>query len=71
MCVFAVFHIYVQYYGCSIAQKLIAYGHLTGNIKDPNGSGKLLIDKIVETICECFSGPQTDEGVQLQVIKVY
>lgn len=39
-------------------------------MKDPNGSGKLLIDKIVETICDCFSGPQTDEGVQLQVIKV-
>ncbi|XKL63402.1 hypothetical protein PGB90_005766 [Kerria lacca] len=50
-------------------QKLIAYGHLIGNMKDPNGSGKLLIDKIVETICDCFSGPQTDEGVQLQVIK--
>lgn len=51
-------------------QKLIAYGHLIGNVEDPNSPGKLLIDKIVETICDCFSGPQTDEGVQLQVIKV-
>ncbi|XP_046659778.1 brefeldin A-inhibited guanine nucleotide-exchange protein 1 isoform X2 [Homalodisca vitripennis] len=50
-------------------QKLIAYGHLTGNVPDSNTPGKLLIDRIVETICNCFSGPQTDEGVQLQIIK--
>uniref|UniRef100_UPI00358E014C brefeldin A-inhibited guanine nucleotide-exchange protein 1-like n=1 Tax=Myxine glutinosa TaxID=7769 RepID=UPI00358E014C len=31
--------------------------------------GKRLIDRIVETICGCFQGPQTDEGVQLQIIK--
>uniref|UniRef100_A0A670IWM1 ARF guanine nucleotide exchange factor 2 n=1 Tax=Podarcis muralis TaxID=64176 RepID=A0A670IWM1_PODMU len=31
--------------------------------------GKRLIDRIVETICNCFQGPQTDEGVQLQIIK--
>lgn len=23
----------------------------------------------METICNCFQGPQTDEGVQLQIIK--
>jgi brefeldin A-inhibited guanine nucleotide-exchange protein len=51
-------------------QKLIAYGHLTGNIPDSTTPGKYLIDRIVETICGCFSGPQTDEGVQLQIIKV-
>lgn len=50
-------------------QKLIAYGHLTGNIPDSTTPGKQLIDRIVETICGCFSGPQTDEGVQLQIIK--
>ncbi|KAL0271750.1 UNVERIFIED_CONTAM: hypothetical protein PYX00_008747 [Menopon gallinae] len=50
-------------------QKLIAYGHLTGNVPDSTTQGKLLIDRIVETICVCFSGPQTDEGVQLQIIK--
>ncbi|XP_049777392.1 brefeldin A-inhibited guanine nucleotide-exchange protein 1 [Schistocerca cancellata] len=50
-------------------QKLIAYGHLTGNIPDSTTPGKYLIDRIVETICGCFSGPQTDEGVQLQIIK--
>ncbi|KAJ2944176.1 hypothetical protein O0L34_g18153 [Tuta absoluta] len=50
-------------------QKLIAYGHLTGNIPDSTSPKKLLIDRIVETICSCFTGPQTDEGVQLQIIK--
>lgn len=50
-------------------QKLIAYGHL-GNIPDSSNSGKsFLIDRIVTTICNCFMGPQTDEGVQLQIIK--
>jgi brefeldin A-inhibited guanine nucleotide-exchange protein len=50
-------------------QKLIAYGHLTGNIIDSSNPGKFLIDRIVSTICNCFMGPQTDEGVQLQIIK--
>lgn len=50
-------------------QKLIAYGHLTGNIPDSANPGKFLIDRIVTTICNCFNGPQTDEGVQLQIIK--
>ncbi|XP_018336775.1 brefeldin A-inhibited guanine nucleotide-exchange protein 1 [Agrilus planipennis] len=50
-------------------QKLIAYGHLTAVVPDSTTPGKLLIDRIVETICSCFSGPQTDEGVQLQIIK--
>ncbi|KAH0540473.1 hypothetical protein KQX54_017657 [Cotesia glomerata] len=50
-------------------QKLIAYGHLTGNVPDSTDLNKLLIVRIVETICSCFMGPQTDEGVQLQIIK--
>ncbi|CAG2118189.1 unnamed protein product, partial [Medioppia subpectinata] len=50
-------------------QKLIAYGHITGNRVDPNNGDKLLIDSIVETICGCFHGPNTDDGVQLQIIK--
>uniref|UniRef100_A0A672U8J0 ARF guanine nucleotide exchange factor 2 n=1 Tax=Strigops habroptila TaxID=2489341 RepID=A0A672U8J0_STRHB len=52
-------------------QKLIAYGHITGNAPDSGAPGKRLIDRIVETICNCFQGPQTDEGVQLQIIKVF
>lgn len=51
-------------------QKLIAYGHMTGNTPDSTTPNKRLIDRIVETICGCFQGPQTDEGVQLQIIKV-
>ena len=31
---------------------------------------KKLIDRIIDTICSCFVGVQTDEGVQLQIIKV-
>uniref|UniRef100_A0A4W5MX50 ARF guanine nucleotide exchange factor 1 n=1 Tax=Hucho hucho TaxID=62062 RepID=A0A4W5MX50_9TELE len=50
-------------------QKLIAYGHLTGSGPDSAAPGKKLMDRIIETICGCFQGPQTDEGVQLQIIK--
>lgn len=50
-------------------QKLIAYGHLTGVVPDMTAPGKRLIDRIVETICGCFIGPQTDDGIQLQIIK--
>ncbi|KAK2184722.1 hypothetical protein NP493_255g01035 [Ridgeia piscesae] len=50
-------------------QKLIAYGQLTGNAEDNTAPGKRLIDRIVEVMCGCFHGPQTDEGVQLQIIK--
>ncbi|XP_028967932.1 brefeldin A-inhibited guanine nucleotide-exchange protein 1 [Galendromus occidentalis] len=39
-------------------QKLVAYGYLL--------SGQ---DRIVEVICGCFLGPQTDERVQLQILK--
>uniref|UniRef100_A0A673HR42 Brefeldin A-inhibited guanine nucleotide-exchange protein 1-like n=1 Tax=Sinocyclocheilus rhinocerous TaxID=307959 RepID=A0A673HR42_9TELE len=50
-------------------QKLIAYGHLTGSAPDNTTPGKKLIDRIIETVCGCFQGPQTDEGIQLQIIK--
>ncbi|KAK7060645.1 Brefeldin A-inhibited guanine nucleotide-exchange protein 1 [Halocaridina rubra] len=50
-------------------QKLIAYGHLTGNCADHNNPNKRLIDHIVETICNCFNGPSTDKDVEIQIIK--
>lgn len=51
-------------------QKLIAYGHFTGNKLDSRSEEKrLLIDTIVVSICNCFHGPNTDDGVQLQIIK--
>ena len=48
---------------------MIAYGHLVDNIDNPE-HGKRLIDRLIETICGCFNGTLTDEGVQLQIIKV-
>uniref|UniRef100_A0A914USB7 SEC7 domain-containing protein n=1 Tax=Plectus sambesii TaxID=2011161 RepID=A0A914USB7_9BILA len=50
-------------------QKLIAYGHLVGKSPDNVNPQRLLIDRIVEAICAPFSGPHTDETVQLQIIK--
>eukprot|EP00731_Ephydatia_muelleri_P031777 Em0023g284a len=50
-------------------QKLVAYGQLTGSSMDAENPEKKLIDRIIETVCGCFVGVQTDEGVQLQIIK--
>lgn len=51
-------------------QKLVAYGYLRGTRLDPDEHTKgLLIDTIVESVCNCFHGPATDDGVQLQIIK--
>jgi len=52
---------------------MIVYGMLVGSVSDtagPGASEKPLIDRVVETVCQCFSGVQTDEHVQLQIIKV-
>ena len=51
-------------------QKLMAYGQLRGVQKDADNPDKRLIDRIIDTVCGCFIGVQTDEGVQLQIIKV-
>lgn len=56
-------------------QKLTAYGHIKGNCPDPRSQGKLLIDTIVDTICDCFQYDEhygttsTDGGIQLQIMK--
>ncbi|CAF0833035.1 unnamed protein product [Didymodactylos carnosus] len=50
-------------------QKLLLHGHLMGSIPDPMDVSKLLIDRIVSTICLCFRGVQTEEQVELQIIK--
>ncbi|VDD92137.1 unnamed protein product [Enterobius vermicularis] len=50
-------------------QKLIAYGHLVGKGPDAANPERLLIDRIVEAICVPFIGPNTDDGVQLQILK--
>ncbi len=51
-------------------QKLIAYGQMQGAGPDPDNPEKRLIDRIIDTVCGCFVGVHTDEGVQLQIIKV-
>ncbi len=52
-----------------LAQKLVAYGQLRGLEPDPDNVDKRLVDRIVDTVCHCFVGVLTDEGVQLQIIK--
>lgn len=49
----------------------VAVGAINGSSTPgtPSDQPQLLIDRIVSTICNCFLGPQTDEGVQLQIIK--
>ena len=51
-------------------QKLIAYGHLSGTSLDPHDPKRRLIDRVVTTVCNCFTDTPTDESVQLQIIKV-
>lgn len=56
-------------------QKLTAYGHIKGNCLDPRQNNKLLIDTIVDTVCDCFNYDEvygttnTDESIQLQIMK--
>jgi brefeldin A-inhibited guanine nucleotide-exchange protein len=61
----------VSLYVSLFLQKLIAYGHLSGSAADNTSPGKRLSDRIVDVICGCFIGPQTEDGVQLQIIKVF
>ena len=57
-------------YALDCLQKLIAYGHLNDSVRDSTDPhNKSLICRIVETICSCFVGPNTDDAVQLQIIK--
>jgi brefeldin A-inhibited guanine nucleotide-exchange protein len=50
-------------------QKLMAYGHLIGNTPDPTQPQRLIIDRVIDMVCACFTGVQTDDSVQLQIIK--
>ncbi len=61
---------YRIFYFFSSFQKLIAYGHLSGTSLDPHNPQRRLIDRVVATICACFTGTPTEESVQLQIIKV-
>jgi brefeldin A-inhibited guanine nucleotide-exchange protein len=52
-------------------EKLVAYGHISYEFfEDPEDETiKLFDDHLTETVANCFSGPQTDEGIQVQVLK--
>ncbi|XP_046857621.1 brefeldin A-inhibited guanine nucleotide-exchange protein 2-like [Xenia sp. Carnegie-2017] len=52
-------------------QKLIAYGHIVGDTPDSIEPERRLIDRIIETICSCFTGIITDVNVQIQIIKIF
>lgn len=49
---------------------MIVYGMLLGGPMEGDSSERPLLDRLVEAICQCFTGIQTDERVQLQIIKV-
>ena len=51
-------------------QKLIAYGHFSGNKVDATNSSRKLIDRLVEVVCECLNNGRAEDAVQLQIIKV-
>ncbi|XP_046857884.1 brefeldin A-inhibited guanine nucleotide-exchange protein 1-like [Xenia sp. Carnegie-2017] len=50
-------------------QKLIAYGHIVGDTPDSIEPERRLIDRIIKTICTCFTSINTDVNVQIQIIK--
>ncbi len=51
-------------------EKLVAYGHISYEFfDDPEDDSELFDDHLTATIANCFSGPQTDESVQVQVLK--
>ncbi|CAH8874145.1 unnamed protein product [Trichobilharzia szidati] len=49
-------------------QKLIAYGHISNTAVCSSGKVRI-IEQVVTTICSCFQGVQTDDGIQLQILK--
>ena len=53
-----------------LVKKLLLHGHLFGKIVDPTDPEKFLIDRIVSIVCNCFHGVQTEERVELQIIKI-
>ncbi|TPX34634.1 hypothetical protein SmJEL517_g02669 [Synchytrium microbalum] len=41
-------------------------GHISSSLDQP----LYLIDEIIQSVCASFTGPTTDEGIQLQILKV-
>ena len=51
--------------------KLLAHGHFIGDDPDPepDNPNRKDIDRVLQTVADAFQGVNTDEGVQLQIIK--
>ena len=49
---------------------MMVYGILVGTTPDSNSPNHPLINRVINAICKCFTGVNTDEQVQLQIIKV-
>eukprot|EP00002_Diphylleia_rotans_P016528 TRINITY_DN3218_c0_g1_i3.p1 TRINITY_DN3218_c0_g1~~TRINITY_DN3218_c0_g1_i3.p1 ORF type:complete len:990 (+),score=197.12 TRINITY_DN3218_c0_g1_i3:89-3058(+) len=47
--------------------KMMIYGYVRNGYSAAAGSSVMFVDKVVDTICDCYDSP--DENVQLQVIK--
>lgn len=48
--------------------KFITYNYLA-DIEDESAQSRVM-ERVVDTICDCFIGEETDEKVQLQIVKV-
>ena len=51
-------------------QKMTVYATMVGHIPDLNSPDQPLINRVINAICQCCTGVNTDEHVQLQIIKV-
>lgn len=49
--------------------KFITYNYL-GDMENEVAQTQVM-EKVVDSICDCFIGEETDEKVQLQIVKVY
>ncbi|KAI6202677.1 hypothetical protein M3Y99_01865100 [Aphelenchoides fujianensis] len=52
-----------------VLQKSTAIGHFIGDTPDPSNPERKIIDRIVEAIFSAFHGTNTDENVELYMIK--
>ena len=54
-----------------VISKLLAHGHFIGDEADPepDNPNRKQIDRLLGTVADSFQGVNTDEGVQLQIIK--
>lgn len=61
----------IQVVGIDTLCKLLAHAHFTGDEPDPEpeNPNRKAIDRLLTSIADAFQGVNTDENVQLQIIK--